>query len=96
MLIMKHNMQIIEGLITMVFGIIAWFFLPAFPDQNTFLSAEDTAIILRRVEQDRGDSVPDALTMSVLIKHLQDWKLWAIGTAPRKGFLEAECHNVTD
>ncbi|KAF8162367.1 major facilitator superfamily domain-containing protein [Pholiota molesta] len=70
---------IIEGLITMVFGIIAWFFLPAFPDQNTFLSAEDTAIVLRRVEQDRGDSVPDALTMSVLIKHLQDWKLWAIG-----------------
>ncbi|KAF9486022.1 MFS general substrate transporter [Pholiota conissans] len=70
---------IVEGLITIVFGVIAWFFLPSFPDQNTFLSPEDTDIILRRVEKDRGDSLPDTLTKEVIIKHLLDWKLWAIG-----------------
>lgn len=71
--------QIIEGAITIAFGIIAWFFLPNFPDQNTFLTQEETNIILQRVEKDRGDSVPDALSMEKLCSHLLDWKLWTMG-----------------
>jgi len=71
--------QIIEGAITIAFGIIAWFFLPNFPDQNTFLTQEETDIILQRVEKDRGDSVPDALSMEKLFSYLLDWKLWTIG-----------------
>ncbi|KAF8161311.1 major facilitator superfamily domain-containing protein [Crassisporium funariophilum] len=70
---------IIEGAITIVFGIVAWFFLPNFPDQNTFLSQEDTNIMLQRVERDRGDSVPDLLSIEKLVNHLLDWKLWTIG-----------------
>lgn len=72
-------LQIIEGAITIAFGIIAWFFLPSFPDQNTFLTQEETNIILQRVENDRGDSVPDALSMEKLCSHLPDWKLWTMG-----------------
>ena len=62
-----------------MFGIIAWFFLPNFPDQNTFLTQEETKVILQRVEKDRGDSVPDELSIDKLCNHLLDWKPWTIG-----------------
>ncbi|KAG5647083.1 hypothetical protein DXG03_001453 [Asterophora parasitica] len=67
---------IIEGAITILFGIIAWFYISDFPDQNKFLSEEETAFVLDRVERDRGDSIPDVLTKQKLIEHLLDWKLW--------------------
>ena len=72
--------QIVEGAITIGLGVVAWFFLPSFPDQNTFLTQEETLIILERVEKDRGDSVPDALTKEKLFNHLLDWRLWVMGT----------------
>ncbi|KAF8918208.1 major facilitator superfamily domain-containing protein, partial [Mucidula mucida] len=68
---------IIEGALTILFGIIAWGYLPDFPDRNDFLSAEQTALVLRRVEQDRGDALPDTLTREKLVMHLMDWKLWS-------------------
>jgi hypothetical protein len=71
--------QIIEGAITIIFGIISWFYIPAFPDQNTFLTQEQTAFVLERVENDRGDSIPDVLTTKKVIQHLLDWKVWAFG-----------------
>ena len=71
--------QIVEGVITIAFGIIGWFCLPGFPDQNTFLSPEQTSFVLQLVEKDRGDSVPDVLTKEKLVQHLLDWKLWAFG-----------------
>ncbi|KAJ7169056.1 major facilitator superfamily domain-containing protein [Mycena crocata] len=68
---------IIEGAITIVFGIVAWFFVPGFPsDRNDFLSAEDTAIVLARVQDDRGDSLPDVLTRQKFIDAF-DWRVWA-------------------
>jgi hypothetical protein len=59
-----------------VFGIIAFFFLPGFPDHNDWLSAEETAIVLARVESDRGDSLPDLLTRRKFIDAF-DWRVWA-------------------
>ncbi|KAG6828257.1 hypothetical protein H0H92_008645 [Tricholoma furcatifolium] len=70
---------IIEGTITLFLGVISWFFIPNFPDQNKFLSPEQTALVLRRIEEDRGDSIPDTITVSKVFKHLSDWKLWAFG-----------------
>lgn len=71
--------QIIEGAITIAFGVFAWFYLPNFPDKNGFLNEEETAYILERVEKDRGDSVPDNLSKEKVFTHLLDWKIWAIG-----------------
>ncbi|CAA7260554.1 unnamed protein product [Cyclocybe aegerita] len=70
---------IIEGAITIGFGFVAWAFLPGFPDQNNFLTEEETSIVLQRVEKDRGDAVPDVLTFEKVVRHLSDWKIWAIG-----------------
>lgn len=63
---------IVEGAITIGFGIIAWFFLSNFPDQNIFLTKEETRLVLQRVEHDRGDAVPDVLSKEKLVSHLLD------------------------
>ncbi|KAJ7018346.1 major facilitator superfamily domain-containing protein, partial [Mycena alexandri] len=67
---------IIEGALTIVFGIVGWFFLPTFPDRNDFLSPEETVIVLDRVQSDRGDSLPDLLTWQKFIDAF-DWRVWA-------------------
>ncbi|KIK67518.1 hypothetical protein GYMLUDRAFT_257389 [Collybiopsis luxurians FD-317 M1] len=70
---------IIEGAITVALGILGFFVIPEFPDRNKFLTAEQTALVLSRVEADRGDSLRDSLTRTKIIHHLRDWKLWAYG-----------------
>jgi len=71
--------QIIEGAITLFLAIVTWFFIPSFPDQNTFLTPKQTDLVLRRIDEDRGDAKPDELTPAKVKKHLSDWKLWAYG-----------------
>ncbi|KAJ6593467.1 major facilitator superfamily domain-containing protein [Mycena capillaripes] len=70
---------IIEGAVTLFLALTAFFLLPEFPESNTFLTAEQTAFVLRRVEDDRGDSIPDQLTARKILHHLGDWTLWAYG-----------------
>ncbi|KAK0195772.1 major facilitator superfamily domain-containing protein [Armillaria mellea] len=66
---------IIEGMVTVIFGIASRLYIPDFPDRNDFLTDEQTALVLQRVEEDRGDSLPDSLKGKVLL-HLSDWKVW--------------------
>jgi MFS family permease len=68
---------LLEGIITVVVGILTWLFVPDFPDRNRFLNTEDTKMIMDRVEADRGDSVPDAINLRVILKHLSDPFLWS-------------------
>ncbi|KAF4621397.1 hypothetical protein D9613_000869 [Agrocybe pediades] len=70
---------IIEGAITLFLAIITWLFIPTFPDQNTFLTAKQTELVLRRIDEDRGDAIPDPMTLEKVKKHLSDWTLWAYG-----------------
>ncbi|KAJ7935099.1 major facilitator superfamily domain-containing protein, partial [Mycena leptocephala] len=67
---------IVEGAVTIAFGILGWFFLPGFPDRNEFLSDEETVIVLNRVQNDRGDSLPDMLTWTKFVDTF-DWRVWA-------------------
>ncbi|KAJ2917764.1 hypothetical protein MD484_g2676, partial [Candolleomyces efflorescens] len=70
---------IVEGALTIALGLLAWCFIPDFPDQNRFLTQEETAMVLARVEKDRGDSVPDSFTVTKVVRHLSDWKIWIFG-----------------
>ncbi|RXW14895.1 hypothetical protein EST38_g10960 [Candolleomyces aberdarensis] len=70
---------IVEGALTIALGLTAWFFIPDFPDQNRFLTQEQTELVLSRVEKDRGDSVPDSFTVAKVVRHLSDWKIWVFG-----------------
>ncbi|KAF8729462.1 hypothetical protein AX14_006080 [Amanita brunnescens Koide BX004] len=77
---------IVEGAITITSGLLSWRYLPDFPDQNQFLDAEQTELVLRRIEEDRGDSAPDVMTRNKVKSHLLDWKLWAFGEFDNKPF----------
>ncbi|ESK93153.1 high-affinity nicotinic acid transporter [Moniliophthora roreri MCA 2997] len=68
---------IIEGAGTIAFGIVSCAFLPDFPDRNTFLTKEETKLILDRIEQDRGDALPDKVTTAKVLRHMGDPMLWA-------------------
>lgn len=73
---------IIEGVLTQVVAILAWFLIVDFPDKahrKGLLSANEAAFIARRIETDRGDSVADQMTTKVFLHHLKDFKLWAFG-----------------
>ncbi|KAI9776707.1 MAG: hypothetical protein M1839_009434 [Geoglossum umbratile] len=72
---------IIEGLLTQVVALLAWFIIIDFPDKahkkKSFINAEDAEFIKKRIDNDRGDAVPDMLTIKKLGSHLLDWKLWS-------------------
>ena len=67
---------ILEGIATIFLGILAWLFVPDFPEKSTFLSQEEKQMILDRVEADRGDSVADPMTGKKIITHLSDPVVW--------------------
>ncbi|KAJ9615185.1 hypothetical protein H2200_001259 [Cladophialophora chaetospira] len=76
---------IIEGTVTCVCGLVAYFVLVDFPDRASrknflgmgpFLTAEEVSLMMARIEQDRGDSTPEKLTIKRMLRCAQDWKLW--------------------
>ncbi|KAF7296090.1 MFS domain-containing protein [Mycena kentingensis (nom. inval.)] len=67
---------IIEGALTIAFGILGCFCLPGFPHSNDFLTAEETVFVLDRVQHDRGDSLPDLLTWTKFVEAF-DWRVAA-------------------
>ncbi|OAG40778.1 hypothetical protein AYO21_05076 [Fonsecaea monophora] len=70
---------IIEGLLTVTVAVIAWFIIIDFPDKaekKGLLTHEEASFIIRRIEDDRKDAVPDPLTWAKFCHHLKDWKLW--------------------
>jgi sugar phosphate permease len=75
---------IIEGIITVVLAITAFFTIIDFPDKvltkrtGKFLSAADVAIIKGRIDRDRDDSVADPVTWAKVGTHLADFKLWVL------------------
>ncbi|KAL8280478.1 hypothetical protein RQP46_007126 [Phenoliferia psychrophenolica] len=70
---------IVYGALTMALGIIGFFLIVDFPDKATFLSPAELKIVRDRIDADRGDSVPDVLTVRKMFTHLGDFKLWCFG-----------------
>ncbi|PNP48018.1 hypothetical protein TGAMA5MH_00841 [Trichoderma gamsii] len=67
---------IIEGLFTIVFAFASWFIIPAFPQDATFLSADERSLLLARLYDDRGEERVDFNGINWL-KVLTDWKIWS-------------------
>jgi hypothetical protein len=64
---------------------VSFFVVVDFPEKATvknslglpgFLTPEEAAIVLARVERDRGDAVEDMITFRIAMQHLRDWKVW--------------------
>jgi len=67
---------IIEGILTIVLGLLTWLFVPDFPDKSRFINEEQRKMILDRVEADRGDSIPDKITGAKILHHMSDPVIW--------------------
>lgn len=81
----------------LVIGLIALLVLVDFPDKATkpkfwrkksFLTDREASIILNRIARDRGDAIPEKLTLKRILTYLQDWKVWEFG-------LLILCNNAT-
>lgn len=74
---------IIEGLLTMVLGIVAFFFLVSFPDDKKskniipFLDTRQRAWIMQQVQADRGDANLEPFTIKRWLGGAADIKVWA-------------------
>ncbi|KAF1836160.1 MFS general substrate transporter [Decorospora gaudefroyi] len=68
---------IIEGCITIFISVAFWPLVPQFPENCTFLSPEDKALMLARVKADGGHVSDDEITFKKTLGFLKDWKIWA-------------------
>ncbi|KXT12287.1 hypothetical protein AC579_5655 [Pseudocercospora musae] len=76
---------IMEGIITVLLGMLGYIAIVDFPDKSTkpglivrkpFLSIDEAKIVLARIDRDRGDAVVDKLTTKKALFYLRDWKIW--------------------
>jgi hypothetical protein len=73
---------IIFGLMTVAAAIIGWMFLVDFPDAAIdknhwrFLSRDEIAFIIRRIEKDRADSSNEPWNFRKWLAAGKDWKIW--------------------
>ena len=67
---------ILEGLFTVAFGMVAWFIIPAFPQDATFLNDDERTMLLARLRHDRGK---ERLNFKGInwVKVFADWKIWS-------------------
>ncbi|TXT06940.1 uncharacterized protein COLE_06271 [Cutaneotrichosporon oleaginosum] len=70
---------ILYGLITIFIGICAILLIVDFPDKATFLTDDEREMVLTRIQRDRNDAVYDHLTVTKVLRHLTDFRIWLFG-----------------
>jgi len=73
-------MFLVQGLITLVLGILTYFWIVDFPDQahNSlwFLTKDEQRLAVSRIERDRKDVQPDPFTWPKVLQHAKDVKVY--------------------
>lgn len=68
---------ILEGLLTIVIGVVSFWLVHDFPDEARFLSPDDRARVVRRLKLDQQSSAShEEFTMTYFWQALGDWKMW--------------------
>ncbi|KAL3456990.1 major facilitator superfamily domain-containing protein [Aspergillus heterothallicus] len=68
---------IIEGAITSGICIFGRFVIIDFPTKaGKFLNPTEKAFVIHRINEDRGDAIEDEVSLSKILFHLKDWKLY--------------------
>ncbi|KAF7719074.1 MFS-type transporter [Penicillium ucsense] len=68
---------ILEGLLTIVVGVVSFWMVYDFPDEATFLSPDDRARVLRRLAADQQSSAEhEEFKMAYFWASVKDWKTW--------------------
>jgi len=66
---------ILEGILTFVIAIVAFFYMNDYPSTAKFLNEDEKREISRRLEHDRS-SLADEFDMKYFYHAIQDWKIW--------------------
>jgi len=68
---------ILEGILTVLFGIASFWAVHDFPDNATFLSEQDRARVIRRLKMDQQSSAEhEKFQMKYVWLALKDYKMW--------------------
>ncbi|KAG8753982.1 hypothetical protein FRC12_011353 [Ceratobasidium sp. 428] len=67
---------ILEGLVTVVIAVVAYFFIPDEPGSATFLTPEERAEVVRRLEED-NNGLAQEYGMVYFWQAVKDWKTYA-------------------
>ncbi|EMR70405.1 hypothetical protein MGN70_000175 [Eutypa lata] len=68
---------VLEGLLTIIFGLASFWMVHDFPDDAKFLSDDDRARVIRRLKLDKQASAEhEDWNKSYLYAGLKDWKMW--------------------
>ncbi|KIW00220.1 uncharacterized protein PV09_08260 [Verruconis gallopava] len=66
---------VVEGLVTIVFSVLVFIFCPNFPAKDNLLSEKDRAMLLARLEADKGKEVEKEST-STWLRAFVDYRVW--------------------
>lgn len=68
---------ILEGLLTILFGVASFWMVHDFPDEAKFLSDADRIRVIRRLKMDQQSSAEhEEFKMSYFWSAVKDWKMW--------------------
>ncbi len=78
----------------MAFGLLAFLFVPKFPDRTKWIKPDQRVYLYSKLEKDRGEYKTGEVDMSSFLKTSKDWTLWVqgsiycfnVGTANAIGF----------
>ena len=78
---------ILQGLLTVVVGLIGWYFIVDFPEHaakkglgKQFLNEKEVAFVVARIEKDRHDAIPERFAIGKYMKHALDLKVWGFAS----------------
>jgi hypothetical protein len=76
-----------QGLITCTLALGSYFLIVDFPEESAhagfqlkFLSEEESAFIVARIEKDRHDAIPEEFKIGPYLKNALDVKVWGFAT----------------
>ncbi|KAJ5579324.1 hypothetical protein N7450_008191 [Penicillium hetheringtonii] len=68
---------IVEGAVTMGICLAGWLIIIDFPSKaGNFLKPAEKQFVIDRINDDRGDAEEDKVTLSKVLLHLTDWKIY--------------------
>ena len=69
--------KVLQGLLTVVAGVLSLWIIQDFPDTAKFLTEEERTLVIRRLQQDAQFSAAgETFKFKYLVKSLKDWKTW--------------------
>ncbi|KAI0515168.1 major facilitator superfamily domain-containing protein [Xylaria bambusicola] len=77
---------ILEGLFTIVVGVISKWWIADWPETAKFLTDEERSLLIARLAQDTGEAKMDELTPKARKRILSDWKVY-VGTLAYLGIV---------